>query len=60
MLDTGWTGYSIDFYGFKDRAQRFHFSKFCGLLVLKSIKRSVINIRRSMLDVQSVRCSGLA
>ena len=26
----------------------------CGLLVLKSIKRSAINIRRSMLDV---RCS---
>ncbi|CAB1059239.1 hypothetical protein D1BOALGB6SA_3997 [Olavius sp. associated proteobacterium Delta 1] len=27
---------------------------------LKSIKRSVINIRRSMLDVQSVHCSGQA
>ena len=33
---------------------------FCGPLGLKSIKRSVINIQRSMLDVQSVHCSGQA
>ena len=33
---------------------RNHPSKFCASLVLKSIKRSAINIRRSMLDV---RCS---
>ena len=30
----------------------------CGPLVLKSIKRSVINIRRSMLGVQSFHCPG--
>ncbi len=34
--------------------ERIYPSKFCGSLVLKSIKRSVINIRCSMLDV---RCS---
>jgi hypothetical protein len=34
--------------------ERIYLWKFCGLLVLKSIKRSVINIQRSMLDV---RCS---
>ena len=28
----------------------------CGFLILKSIKRSVIHIRRSMFDVQSVHC----
>jgi hypothetical protein len=33
---------------------KFYGSVFCGSLVLKQIKRSVINIRRSMLDV---RCS---
>jgi hypothetical protein len=32
----------------------------CGSLVLKSIKRSAINIGRSMFDVQSVYCSGQA
>ena len=50
------------FINSKDRAQRFHPSIFdsaelvagCGSFVLKSIKRSVINIGRSMLDV---RCS---
>jgi hypothetical protein len=34
--------------------ERSYPSKFCGSLVLKSIKRSVINIGRSMFDV---RCS---
>jgi hypothetical protein len=32
--------------------ERIYFWKFCGLLVLKSIKPSVINIQRSMLDVR--------
>jgi hypothetical protein len=32
--------------------------RFCDSLVLKSMKRSVINIGRSMFDVQSVHCSG--
>jgi hypothetical protein len=41
------------------------FGGFCGSLVLKSIKRSAINIQRSMLDVrvfgvQSVHCFGQA
>jgi hypothetical protein len=34
--------------------ERIYPSKFCGSLVVKSIKRSVINIGRSMFDV---RCS---
>jgi len=38
----------------KDLAKRGYPSEFCGALVLKSVKRSVINIGRSMLDV---RCS---
>ena len=33
---------------------------FCGSFVIKSIKRSVINIQRSMFDVQSVHFSGQA
>jgi hypothetical protein len=44
----------------KDCAKRIYVSKFCDSLALKSIKRSVINIQRSMLDVQSVHCSGQA
>jgi hypothetical protein len=32
----------------KDRAQQYHPSKFCGLLVLKPTKRSIINIRHSI------------
>jgi hypothetical protein len=35
------------------RHSAVRYSIFCGSLVLKLIKRSVINIRRSMLDVQS-------
>ncbi len=34
---------------------RTHPSIFCGSLVLKSIKRSVINIRRSMLGVRCLQ-----
>jgi hypothetical protein len=41
-------------YGLEALRERIYPSKFCGSLVLKSIKRSVINIRCSMLDV---RCS---
>ncbi len=40
--------------------ERSYPSKFCGSLVLKSIKRCVINIGRSMFNVQSVHCSGQA
>jgi hypothetical protein len=40
--------------------ERNHSSKFCDSTVLDSIKRSAINIRRSMFDVQSFRCSGQA
>ncbi len=32
------------------------FGEFCGLLILKSIKRSVINIQRSMFDIRCSTC----
>jgi hypothetical protein len=36
------------------------YSIFCDSSVLKSIKRSAINIRRSMFDVQSIRSADQA
>jgi hypothetical protein len=44
----------LEAYGLEALRERSYPSKFCGSLVLKSIKRSVINIGRSMFDV---RCS---
>jgi len=51
--------YSVNFK--KKLYKAIYSSKLCGLLVLESVKRSVINIRNSMLDVRcwtfaSVRC----
>jgi hypothetical protein len=42
------------------RARRGGLVAGCGSLVLNSVKRSVINIGRSMFNVQSVHCSGQA
>jgi hypothetical protein len=50
----------LEAYGLEALHERSYSSKFYGSQVLKSIKRSVINIRRSMFNVQSVHCSGQA
>jgi hypothetical protein len=62
---SGLEAYGIEDYGLEALHERICPSKFdtaelvagCGSLVLKSTKRSVINIGRSMFDVQSIHCS---